>query len=329
MDCDDEMDFDTFEPSEEDILLELSKASSFHIDPTSFVGAKKYFRFYWLDNGLELPAHKLENLEIIDDVYELNRISKQLKLLEISPPLDPVAPPVQPFQWFNGRLIVQLLGRMIVWFLIFTREFNLYRISLNLILCVFSYFLEIGAFHYMLRSLENLLNDPPPVPVPPIPVAVSQAQERDQEVDDVIPDIEPQIVARRRYPDNAPNPYPEQYQQAATDYINKENNAANTLPRNIAVSGNVPTALPPQIHDRPPTDAVPAAEPIPFPVANPPPPPAVLVPSLWVRCLRTMIRSLRSGVGLPEGGGFLVDVLSFFLAFVLSLVPEWNAFGNV
>ena len=78
---DDDVEFDEFEPTEEEIIVELSKVSSIHLDPISFVGAKKYFHFYWHDNGVELPVTKLENLEVIDDIYEINRLSKQLKLL--------------------------------------------------------------------------------------------------------------------------------------------------------------------------------------------------------------------------------------------------------
>ncbi len=72
------------------------------------------------------------------------------------------------------------------------------------------------------------------------------------------------------------------------------------------------------------------------PVANPianggvPPRQAPRAPRGWiVETLRVILSSLRSGIGLPNAAGRFMDIVCFVLAFVLSLIPEWNVYGAV
>jgi hypothetical protein len=52
-------------------------------------------------------------------------------------------------------------------------------------------------------------------------------------------------------------------------------------------------------------------------------------PGVRMSWSRYIARRLRGGVGLPTTPGIFFDIISFFVALIASLVPEWNPYGHM
>ena len=67
-------------PTEDEMLLELSKFSSFRIDRVSFAAVNPYFKYSCFNEEPEFQE-KMEALDVMDDILEFNYLAKQLKLI--------------------------------------------------------------------------------------------------------------------------------------------------------------------------------------------------------------------------------------------------------